>query len=561
MLKKTIADFIVCALWLGALSVHGQHRIALSTTPAGLVPALETIRGDEILRHIKALASDEFEGRAPGTQGEDLTVNYIARKFKDAGIRPGGPGGSFLQKVPLTGYRTTASIEVKTDRAIVPLKFYDDFVHDVPRLTPQVYASFSGVVFAGYGITAPQFGWDDYKNVDVRNKLVIVLGGEPSRTDKTDQKSSDTTFFKGKLRTYYSTRDFKFQLAQKRGAAGILVISNPKTSRTFSLFQTFARMEGMALKQKSAATSPAIAGLITQQAAERLFTAAGSSLSDATQSAEGKKFRAVTLKLSGRINVKSELRNVVSRNVVATIEGSDPVLKRESIVYSAHWDHLGRDPNLTGDQIYNGANDNAAGTAQLIEIAAAFAAMKIKPKRSITFVATTAEEKGFLGARYFAQNLSPAAKPVAAFNLDAGNLFGLTTDLASSGYGQSTLDEALEAAAKMQGRAFLRESLDGDGGYYFASDQIEFAKVGIPAVFPWNGDTYAGRPSGFGEKKWAEYGAERYHKVSDEVMADWDMAGAVEDARWMFLAGILVANNAERPRWYAGNEFQYIGSK
>jgi Zn-dependent M28 family amino/carboxypeptidase len=264
---------------------------------------------------------------------------------------------------------------------------------------------------------------------------------------------------------------------------------------------------------------------------------------------------------TAKISLSSKVRNVVSRNVVAMVEGSDPRLKNEYVIYSAHWDHLGRDPKLKGDQIYNGANDNAAGTAQLLEVARGFANLKTRPKRSVLFVATTAEEKGFLGARHYIQNpLYPISKTVAAINLDAGNLFGLTKDLGSTGYGNSTLDDTLTAAAEMQGRTFLTGSMD-NGGLYFASDQIEFAKAGIPAVFPWNGHLYIGKPADHSEKVWNEYGSKRYHQVTDEVMPDWDMAGAVEDARWMMIAGFLAADRPEKPRWLKGSEFLWIGAK
>jgi Zn-dependent M28 family amino/carboxypeptidase len=227
------------------------------------------------------------------------------------------------------------------------------------------------------------------------------------------------------------------------------------------------------------------------------------------------------------------------------------------VVYSAHWDHLGKDSSLTGDQIYNGANDNAIGTAQLIEAARAFAALKRKPARSILFIATTAEETGFLGARYYLQKpLYSISATVANINLDAGNLFGLTRDLGSTGYGNSTLDEVLETAAKIQGRVFVAESLDGNGGLYFGSDQIEFAKAGIPAVFPWSGNDYVGKPKGFGFKVWGEYSNDRYHKVADGVMPDWDSTGAVEDTRWFVIAGFLIAQNKERPEWKPGSEFK-----
>ena len=547
-------------LTITCIVLSGYPAAAQEVAP-DLAQALATIRGEKILGHVTVLASDKFEGRAPGTAGEVLTVDYIASELKKAGVEPGNPDGSYVQRVPLVGFNTTAAIDLKIEGKPFSLKFMDDFVHDYPRLVPEVNAKFREVVFVGYGITSQQFVWDDYKGVDVRGKLVVALSGEPSRPDKADAKKADTSFFKGGIRTYYSSRDYKFEEARKRGALGLLVVTNPEKAQTYSLFQTFARMEGMALKPRAADHSLAVAGLVTTKAIERLFSSAGLNFAHAESGAELTDFKPISLRAPGTLSITSRLRDIASHNVVARIEGSDPVLKNELVIYSAHWDHLGKDSSLTGDQIFNGANDNAAGVAQFIEVGRAFASLKKRPKRSVLLIATTAEEKGFLGARHYTRNpLYPIRQTVAAINLDAGNLYGLTKDLASTGHGNSSLDDALATAASMQGRIFLKGSLD-NGGLYFGSDQIEFAVAGIPAVFPWSGNEYVGKPPDFGEKAWGEYGTKRYHQVSDEVMPDWDMTGAVEDARWMMLAGWLVANGDERPKFSEGSEFLWIGKK
>lgn len=259
--------------------------------------------------------------------------------------------------------------------------------------------------------------------------------------------------------------------------------------------------------------------------------------------------------------MKSTIRKVVSSNVVARVEGTDPRLKDEYVIYSAHWDHLGKDPTLAGDQIYNGAIDNAAGTAQLLEIARAFAGLRRKPKRSILFIAVTAEEKGHLGSRWYARHpLFPISKTIANINLDGGNVWGLTSDLITTGYGLSTLDEALGEAARLQGRTFVNEALD-DGSLYFASDQVEFALAGIPAVFPFSGNTYVGKPKEFGEARWAAYSRKDYHKVTDEVQSDWNLSGAAEDARWLLIAGYNVADAGTRPEWKRGSEFKRTAAR
>lgn len=547
---------LLASLMVTGFPLVGQQPGDGSSILSVLKPALDSVQGDEILAHLKKLSSDEFEGRGPATRGETLTVNYLTDQFKRSGLKPGNPDGTFVQKVPMVGFLSQPKIDVESGGKNVPLNFQDDFVHDYPALRSWVSTKNSGVVFAGYGIVAPEYGWDDYKDADVRNKLVIVLSGEPSASDKRDPSKLDPSVFKGDTRTYYSTRDFKYDLASRKGAAAILVITDPDKSITYSLFQTFAKMEGFALKPRTPTPAFAMAGLITVKAARRLFSAAGNDLENLEVFAGNKDFRPLSTDARANISIRTNLRRVTSHNVVARIEGSDPRLNDEYVIYSAHWDHLGKDTNLKGDQIYNGAQDNAVGTAQLLEVARGFARLARKPKRSILFIAVTAEEKGFLGSRYYAQHpMYPVTKTVANINLDGGNVWGVTADLITTGYGLSTLDEFLAKAAQIQGRKFINEAID-NGGLYFGSDQIEFAKVGIPACFPFSGSEYVGRPKDWGDKKWEAYSQERYHQVSDEVKLDWDLSGAAEDAKWLLITGYNVAQAAKRPEWKPGSEFK-----
>ncbi len=551
--KRLIVLVFIVAGSFGVAGQSSSERDALSL----LAPALESIRSEKILAHIKTLASDEFEGRAPGTKGETLAVEYLVEQFKRSRLKPGNPDGTYIQEVPLIGFQARPQIKLSVKGKKVPLNYPDDFVHETPRLLPEVSVNNLDVVFAGYGIVAPEYDWDDYKGTDVRNKLVVVLSGEPKIADKNDSSKSDKQMFKGDLRTYHSTRESKYEIARQHGAAAILVITDPEKQKTFSIFKTFAQLEGAALKPKTSdKKSPALTGLMTIQAARRIFAAAGKDFDEMQKAANSKNFKAVSANAAANISITSKLRELKSRNVVARIEGSDARLKNEYVIYTAHWDHLGRDKDLKGDQIYNGAIDNAGGTAQLLEIAAAFAKLDKKPKRSILFIATTAEEKGFFGSRYYVQNpLYPLGKTIANINLDGCNVWGKTRDLTSSGYGNSTLDEFLEKAANLQGRTFLKESLDNDG-LYFASDQIEFAKAGVPAVFPFSGYDYLDKPADFGEEKWGKYGEQNYHQVTDEVEADWDLTGGAEDAKWLTIAGYLIAQTEKRPKWSNDSEFR-----
>lgn len=545
-------------LFLLTMLAVGQE---VETQLAELGPALRSVEAKRISEHVKKLASDKFEGRAPGTTGETLTVNYLAEQFKKSGVKPGNPNGTYFQNVALVGYRTVPQIEVEAAGKMVPFVFLDDFVHDFPVLRPSATVKNAPIVFAGYGIVAPQYGWDDYKGLDVCGKLVIVLSGEPAVADKSDPKKLDASMFRGETRTYYSTRDFKFDLAAEKGAAGILIVYDPTKTNTYSLFQTFAKMEGFALKPTGADTRTLISGLMTLDAAKRIFSASGQDLEKLSANAEQVGFSAVDTQARAEITVRSKLRNVVSRNVVARIEGCDPVLKNEYVIYSAHWDHLGRDRKLKGDQIYNGAIDNAIGTAMLLEVANGFATLPRKPRRSILFIATTSEEKGYLGSRHYARNpLYPIADAVANINLDGGNAWGITKDVLSANYGLSTLDETLEESALMQKRGFLRESL-GDGGLYYGSDQMEFAKAGIPSIFPFSGFDYVGKPKDFGEGKWNSYSDNDYHQASDEVRPDWDLSGAGEDAQWLLIAGWKISQTTKRPQWKPESEFINLGRK
>lgn len=552
---RSLGGFVLLVLTMLAVGQEAETQLA------ELGPALRSVEAKRISEHVKKLASDKFEGRAPGTTGETLTVNYLAEQFKKSGVKPGNPNGTYFQNVALVGYRTVPQIEVEAAGKMVPFVFLDDFVHDFPVLRPSATVKNAPIVFAGYGIVAPQYGWDDYKGLDVRGKLVIVLSGEPAVADKSDPKKLDASMFRGETRTYYSTRDFKFDLAAEKGAAGILIVYDPTRANTYSLFQTFAKMEGFALKPTGATPRTLISGLMTLDAAKRIFSASGQDLEKLSANAEQVGFSAIETRARANIAVRSKLRNVVSRNVVARIEGSDPVLKNEYVIYSAHWDHLGRDRKLKGDQIYNGAIDNAIGTAMLLEVANGFASLPKRPRRSILFIATTSEEKGYLGSRHYARNpLYPIADAVANINLDGGNAWGITKDVLSANYGLSTLDETLEESALMQKRGFLRESL-GDGGLYYGSDQMEFAKAGIPSIFPFSGFDYVGKPKVFGDGKWSSYSDNDYHQVSDEIRPDWDLSGAAEDARWLLIAGWKISQAPKRPQWKAESEFINLGRK
>lgn len=527
----------------------------VSSQNGSSTPKFAEISAKQLMTHVRELASDRFEGRGPTTKGEELTVAYLIRQLKGAGLMPGNPDGTYVQDVPLVGYRSQPNLTFTVRGKTLPMQFPDDFIHEFPRLTTHAEAIAAPVIFGGYGIVAPEFGWDDYKGTDVAGKVVLLMGGEPSRPDKKNPKNLDSKFFRGEMRTRYSGRDYKAECLRMKGAAGVVFLASAESPKSFNIYKTFAVMEGLDFPDEASNKHKLVTtGVLHPRAAEQVFRAAGLDLNDLKLKAKAPTFRPVALQATADLKIETSLRPTSSQNVVGIVRGSDPKLRNEYVVISAHWDHLGKDPNLKGDQIYNGAIDDGIGVSQLLEMARSFQKLKVKPKRSILFILTTAEEKGWLGSKYYVQHpLYPLKQHVANINLDGGNAWGRTRDLMVSGYGLSTLDAILGQAAKEQGRKFQQESIDDDG-LYFGSDQIEFARGGIPAVFPFSGFDYIGKPKDFGDQKWSHYGEHDYHQVSDEIKPDWDLSGAAEDARWMAIAAYKVANNGKRPHWLPGAE-------
>ncbi len=520
--------------------------------------ALETsITTNNLLRHIQVLSSDEFEGRAPGTRGETLTVDYITRQFREIGLKPGNPDGTFVQKVPLVGFRAEPSVRfVASDGAELRPAFPTETVVWSRRFIPEVSIQDSEVVFVGYGIVAPEYGWDDYKGVDVRGKTIVMLINDPPIPDSNDSSKLDEKMFKGRAMTYYGRWTYKYEIATERGAAAAIIVHETiPAAYPWAVVQGSNSRENFDLQAADKNMKRvAIEGWITHETAERLCKAGGQDYGALKQAALSRDFRPVSLGAKASISVKNTLREIASTNVVAKIEGSDPKLKNEYVIYTAHWDHLGRDPQLKGDQIYNGAVDNATGVAALLEIARAFTAQK--PQRSVLFLAVTAEEKGLLGAKYYATHpLYPLKQTLADINMDALNVWGRTRDVEVVGAGQSTLEDTLANAAEKQGRVITPES-EPEKGSYFRSDHFEFAKQGVPALNAHSGVHMVGRPDGFGLKKREEYTAQDYHKVTDEIKTDWDLTGMVEHAELLLQVGLDVANRSGWPEWKSGSEFK-----
>ncbi|HEX8145525.1 MAG TPA: M28 family metallopeptidase [Pyrinomonadaceae bacterium] len=562
-MKKIIMWSGLClgltALTLAGLAQVRQRAGRRTTLPADVKTASETITADGLLRHIKALSSDEYEGRAPGTRGEELSVNYIIGEFKRLGLLPGNSDGTYVQQVPLAGLTPQPEAVFKVGGRAINLKHKDDYVALSRRYVPEVKIENSEMVFVGYGIVAPEYGWDDYKGIDVRGKTIVMLINDPPITDARDPSRLDEKMFKGRAMTYYGRWTYKYEIAAEKGAAAAVIIhETAPAAYGWQVVAANAGRENFDIRTPDRNMNRAgVEAWLHLDRAKELFTAGGHDFDSLKRAAMSRDFKPVPLGAQASFTVRNKLREIESRNVIAKIEGSDPRLKDEYIIYSAHWDHLGRDESLQGDQIYNGAIDNASGIAWMLEIAEAYKKLKRGPRRSILFLAPTGEEKGLLGARYYATHpLYPLERTLANINMDIMNQWGRTRAIVSVGYGQTTLEDLLVEMAATQGRT-VKPDPEPEKGYFYRSDHFELAREGVPALtFLFPGTDYIGRPEGYGQQKREEYVAHDYHKVTDEIKPDWDLSGAVEDTQLLFEVGYRVAEGNAWPEWKPGTEFK-----
>src|SRR5438132_2456276 len=423
-----------------------------------LKPALDAITPDGLLAHIKMLSSDEFEGRAPGSKGEELSIKYISDQFKQIGLSPGNPDGTYFQKVPLAGIKTTPSASFAVGGKTTTLNYPDDYVASSARLQNEIKVENSDIVFVGYGIVAPEYGWNDYKDVDVRGKTLLMLINDPPIPDLKDPTKLDEKMFGGRAMTYYGRWTYKYEIAAEKGAAAAVIIHETEPAAyPYSVVKTSWAKENCELdspdKNKDAVP---VRSWITLDVAKKLLADCGQDFDALKKSAIRKDFRPVALEAKANFDIKQQVRSFKSHNVLGRLEGSDPKLKDEYVIFSAHWDHLGKHPELQGDQIFNGAVDNASGVAAVISLGQAFSKLNPPAKRSLLFLSTTAEEAGLLGAKYYALHpLYPLKKTLADINIDSMNVWGKARDVEDTSFGMSTLDDLLAKAAQAQNRATI----------------------------------------------------------------------------------------------------------
>ena len=554
-MKRVIPALAVCAL-LGACRGGNDTAQAPATPP----PAPQiNIDQNAILERIKVLASDEYEGRAPGSKGEDLTVRYLVDESKKLGLQPGNPDGTYVQKVPLVGITGAEArpLTITKGGQKKTFKWSDEVVAWTKRVTDTVSIDNSDMVFVGYGVTAPEYNWDDFKGVDVKGKTLVVLVNDPQVPDASDPSRLDDKLFNGKAMTYYGRWTYKYEKAAELGAAGLFIVHETgPAGYPYPVVQGFlGERFGLVAADKNMGRS-SIEGWFSLDAAKEIFTMAGQDFDALKKAAISRDFKPVPLGLKASMGLRNTMRTIDSQNVVAKLEGSDARMKSEYVVYSSHWDHLGVGAPVEGDNIYNGALDNASGTAALLEMAKAFGQMNPKPKRSILFLWVTAEEQGLLGSEFYATNpLYPLEKTVANINIDGVNQWGRTSDVTVIGMGASDLDDYLREAAQSQSRTLVPDP-ESEKGFYYRSDHFNFAKVGVPALYTDTGVTFIGKDEAYSKAKRDEYTANDYHKPSDEIKPDWDLSGAVEDAKLLMLVGYDVANADKFPEWKPGNEFK-----
>ena len=546
----------------GLLVPAGARPAAVpGQSPDQVAAAARIITATSMLEHVKALAADDKEGRAPGTAGEERTVAYLTGQFKRLGLAPGNPDGTYVQAVPLIGFKAEATAGFTVKGTPMPLAVPDDAVVVSRQGLPAVKVADSPMVFVGYGVVAPEFGWDDFKGVDVRGKTILMLAGDPPVADPANAASLDPKVFKGAALTYYGRWTYKYEMAARKGAAAAIIVHETgPAGYAFDVVKASWGRENFGLAGPGEASTHApVDAWITLDGAKKLFTACGLDYDALKARAAARGFKPVALGATASFTVTNTIRSISSRNVIGRLEGRDPALKHEYVMYSAHWDGFGVNRALQGDQVLNGALDNASGMATMLAMAEAFTKLEGGTKRTMLFLSPTAEESAMLGAKYYAEHpLWPLEKTLADINMDIMNFWGRTRAIVSIGHGMTTLEDLLIAEAAKQGRLVLPDP-ESEKGYFYRSDHFELAKQGVPALhFLHPGAEYRDRPPDFGQRMRDRYVAEDYHKPSDDIKADWDLSGAVEDAQLLFNVGLAVAQGTAYPEWKPGTEFRAI---
>lgn len=533
---------LLAALPALALPLAAQQ----GASPGARVAA--ALSADVLRGHLEFLADDALEGRAPGTRGGELAQKYLASQFRRLGLEPAGDSGSYYQRVPIISLTPSPTLAV-TAPSPMALEWKEDYVLWSMRNDPGVQVR-GDAVFVGYGIVAPEVGWNDYAGLDARGKIVVALVNDPGL--------QDTTLFRGKVLTYYGRWTYKIEEARRQGAAGLLLIHSTE-SATYPWTTVLSGWTGPQVRLESPPDSLIVAGWLQEQTAARLFQAGGQDLAALTAAAARKGFEPVPLGLTLEGSVRSTIRRTETANVLGRLPGRGPLAKEAALI-GGHYDGYGIAAPQNGDSIYNGAEDNASGTAAVLAVAEAFVRSGVRTSRSLIFVGFAAEESGLIGSQALANDPPVPLRDLAAIlNLDVMNLYGRTTDVSALGLDQSTLGRAFRSAAAAEGMKVTTNEEALLRGAYFRSDHFPLARVGVPGTSVENGSHYVGKPEGWGKEQKDEYVAERYHQANDEILSWFTYDGAIQQLRVTVRTAVAVANAPDQPQWAAGSEFREAG--
>ncbi len=512
--------------------------------------AANAITADLMRGYIVELSDDKYEGRGPGSRGDAAAREYLVAELQKLGLTPGAADGFWQQKFDLVGVTAEQPDQwaFKSDDGEVTLKQWDQFIAASGVQNDRAEIENAEVVFVGYGIQAPEYDWDDFKGQDMKGKVLLIMNNDPSW---------DPELFGGETRLWYGRWDYKYLTAAKHGAAGAIIIhTTPSAGYPFQVVQTSWTGEQFELPAGDEPRNQ-VDAWVTEEAARELVKLAGLDLDALREAADNRDFEPVPLGVTTSIAMDVSLNRVATANVLGLIPGSDPKLKDEAVIYTAHHDHLGiGTPDDTGDAIYNGAMDNASGVAQVLAIAKAIKALPEAPRRSVLIALVAAEEQGLLGSKYYAENPTfPSGKIAANLNYDGGDIWGKTHDVTFVGLGKSSIDRIVEAIAAEQNRVVKPDQFP-DRGYFYRSDQFSFAKIGVPAMYLDTGMDFVDRPEGWGKEQVNHYTDVNYHQPSDEYDDSWNFDGMIDDARLGYWTGLAIANADEMPQWNEGDEFE-----
>jgi Zn-dependent M28 family amino/carboxypeptidase len=539
----------IAALTLALLSFPVAGALSQQTrSPASRAAA--AVDSNTLRAHLDFLADDALEGRRPGTRGAELAARYIAAQFQRLGLQPAGDSGTFYHRVPIITLTPAPTLEV-LGPSPAELAYRNDYVLWSMR-NDSVTGAKGEAVFVGYGIVAPEHNWNDYAGIDVKNKIVVTLVNDPGLRD--------STIFRGPILTYYGRWTYKIEEARRQGAAGILMVHTPEGA-TYPWTTVQSGWTGPQVRIEELPTSLLVAGWLSQEAAGRLFTQGGQVLAQLMEKAATRQFRAVPLGIQLGARVQSAITRSETSNVLGRWPGQGR-LSNEAVLITGHYDHFGIGTAVNGDSIYNGAEDNASGTAAVLAAAEAFARSGVRTARSMVFVGFTAEESGLLGSQALvAKPTIPLSRIAAILNLDVMNLYGRTRDVSALGLDQSSLGPVFRGAAAAEN---LQVSINKDAllhGSYFRSDHFPFARAGVPGTSIQNGEQYIGKPKDYGHEKKAEYTEKRYHQPSDEILPWFTYDGAVQQLRVILRTAVAVGNAPTQPNWNRTSEFREAGEK